>query len=211
VLHRGYVYKSKLGLEKHFGEWHDILTTEVLFASYSEFAKAKNERHPMAREAFGAFMIRMGGKYTQPRNAIVGEHITDVVTNAHGDIARTATLIEKARATGYSLGSLAVARSAFQTATKLTVEWERDDEEAESQPQPQTDDPPYEATKFDDLKLPDVEDQLRNEAIRRFKGKRDLADLWMNSTNTTLGMRPSEACSTQFAACLKVLKATKVG
>jgi hypothetical protein len=49
VLHRGYIYKSKLGLDDHFGQWHDTVSTEVLFASYSEYAKSRNERHPMAR------------------------------------------------------------------------------------------------------------------------------------------------------------------
>jgi Family of unknown function (DUF5906) len=123
-LHRGYVYKSKLGLENHFGEWHETMTTEVLFASYSEFAKARNERHVMARVAFGAFMIRMGGKYTQPSNAVVGEHIADVITNQYGDTSRKADLVKKVRATGYHLGSLDLTRNAFVEATKLNVEWE---------------------------------------------------------------------------------------
>ena len=41
VLSRGYVYKSKLGLEEHFSEWHEFVTTEVLYASYSEFAEKR--------------------------------------------------------------------------------------------------------------------------------------------------------------------------
>ena len=41
TLHRGCVWKSKLGLEDYFGEWHDVVTTEVLFASYTEFARPK--------------------------------------------------------------------------------------------------------------------------------------------------------------------------
>jgi hypothetical protein len=128
-LHRGYVYKSRLGLERHFGEWHDVVTTEVLFASYTEFAKAKNERHPMEREAFGRFMVSMGGKASKPRNAVVGEHITDVLINQHGDTTRKAALVRKERSTGYSLCDLKAARAAFTDATKLPVEWESDDEE----------------------------------------------------------------------------------
>ena len=127
-LHRGYVYKSKLGLDQHFGEWHETITTEVLFASYSEFAKAKNERHTMAREAFGRFMISMGGKASKPRNAVVGEHITDVLINQHGDTTRKAALIKKERPNGYSFGNLMAARAAFTDATKLPVEWESDGE-----------------------------------------------------------------------------------
>ena len=36
-LHREYVFQSRLGLEDHFGQWHDFLTTELLFASYSRY------------------------------------------------------------------------------------------------------------------------------------------------------------------------------
>lgn len=126
-LHRGYVYRSKLGLEKHFGEWREIETTEVLYNSYTEFAKAKNERHMMARETFGKFMVLMGGKYTQPRNVVVGEHMTDVLTNQYGDTKRQAALIEKARATGYRVGALEEARNAFTSSTNLIFEWEAAD------------------------------------------------------------------------------------
>jgi hypothetical protein len=123
VLHRGYIYKSKLGLEEHFGEWHDIVTTEVLYLSYSEFAKARNERHPMAREAFGRFMIEMGAKNTQPRNAVMGEHITDVVVSPYGETKRKAALALKARSTGYNLATLETSRASFSDTTKLSVEW----------------------------------------------------------------------------------------
>jgi hypothetical protein len=40
---------------------------------------------------------------------------------------RKAALIEKKRATGYSIGTLQQARDAFQDATKLTIEWEADE------------------------------------------------------------------------------------
>jgi hypothetical protein len=131
VLHRGYVYKSKLGLEAHFGEWRETETTEVLFAAYTEFAKSKNERHAMAREAFGAFMVQMGGKAKKPYNVVTGEHITDV-TNGFGSTNRQAALITKERATGYHLGTLDASRAAFLDATKLTVEWEADDDTEET-------------------------------------------------------------------------------
>ena len=44
-LERGYVFRSKLGLEEHFGIWHEKVTTEVLHASYVEFANGRRERH----------------------------------------------------------------------------------------------------------------------------------------------------------------------
>lgn len=128
VLHRGYVYKSKLGLERHFSEWREIETTEVLYASYFEFAKSRNERHPMEREWFGRFVIKMGGKPSKPRNAVVGEHITDVPSGQYGDMARRAALVERARATGYRFGGLEVARAAFLEATGLAVEWEPEED-----------------------------------------------------------------------------------
>ena len=126
VLHRGYVYRSKLGLESFFGEWHDEMATEVLFASYSDFAKAHGERHPMARETFGRFMLRIGAKAAKPSNAVLGEHIADVERAGYGDTARKAELIRKARATGYHLGPLAQARAAFTTATGLAPAWPDD-------------------------------------------------------------------------------------
>jgi Family of unknown function (DUF5906) len=124
VLHRGYVYKSKLGLDDHFGQWHDIVSTEVLFSSYTEYAKSRNERHPMAREWFGRFMVSMGGTPAKPRNVVVGEHITDVTINKYGDTKRLAALIKNDRATGYRIGSIGDARDAFCNTTKLTVEWQ---------------------------------------------------------------------------------------
>jgi Family of unknown function (DUF5906)/Primase C terminal 2 (PriCT-2) len=128
VLHRGYVYKSKHGLEHHFGQWHETVTTEVLFAAYSEYARAKNERHPMAREAFGAFMKRVGAQPRRHRNGIVGEHITDVPSGPYGDTRRAGQVIKQPMATGYHLGTLEDARNAFQDDTKLTIEWTLNDD-----------------------------------------------------------------------------------
>ena len=56
-LQRGYVYRSKLGLEDYFAEWHEEISTEVLYDSYSAFAQHARERHPLSREAFGKFMV----------------------------------------------------------------------------------------------------------------------------------------------------------
>ena len=78
VLHRGYVWKSKFGLEDYFGRWHEEVATELLFASYTEFADRRRERHPLTREAFGRFMVGLGAKQTRPRDVVTGEHITDV-------------------------------------------------------------------------------------------------------------------------------------
>ena len=128
-LHRGYVFRSKLGLEHYFSEWHEEESTEVLFASYDAFARDRHERHPMAREAFGRFMLAMGCKGCRPRNAVIGEAITDVETS-YGNTTRKAALVRKDRATGYSIGNLAEARAAFTQATKLQPTWEADSDDA---------------------------------------------------------------------------------
>jgi hypothetical protein len=123
VLYRGYVWKSKHGLEDYFGEWHDDATTEVLFSSYTEFAKAKNERHPMSRETFGAFLGTMGAKWMRLTNGVTGERVADVKVNDYGDTKRKAELIKQPRPTGYRLGSLPDARDAFTQKTKLPIKW----------------------------------------------------------------------------------------
>ena len=53
VLHRGYIWRSKIGLEFVFGTWFDAASTELLFASYAEFVRDHHDRHPLHREAFG--------------------------------------------------------------------------------------------------------------------------------------------------------------
>ena len=123
VLHRGYVWKSKLGLEEYFGEWQsDFIATDLLYDAYTEFAKAKHERHAMARGAFGAFITGMGGMAARPSKGIVGEHLTDV-TNKFGETRRQAAKVEKDRPTGYRFGSLQDARMAFIKKTNLSVGW----------------------------------------------------------------------------------------
>lgn len=129
VLHRGYVWKSRHGLEAYFGEWHDTMTTEVLFASYADFAKAKNERHPLARETFGRFMVRMGAVPGRPVNEVVGERIADVQTN-FGTTRKAELVTKPGKGTGYKLGEITQARAAFDRATGLKSTWPDDDEEA---------------------------------------------------------------------------------
>ena len=128
-LHRGYVFKSRLGMESFFSEWHAELSTEVLFASYEAFARDRHERHPMAREAFGRFMAAMGGKPARYRNAVVGEAMTDA-ENPYGGTTRKASLVRKDRSTGYYIGTLAEARTAFTWVTKLRPGWEGDQDDA---------------------------------------------------------------------------------
>jgi hypothetical protein len=121
-LSRGYVFRSKLGLEKQFAVWLEIISTELLFASYAEFAKERNERRPLSREQFGHFMRGMGGAPTRPRKGLGGEHIVDEV-NGFGHSHRAARPIETVRPFSYKFGDRAAAREGFTKATGLAVDW----------------------------------------------------------------------------------------
>jgi hypothetical protein len=124
VLQRGYVFQSQVGLEEYFGEWHDVVSTEVVYASYLAFAKGR-ERQIMSREDLGSFMREMGCKSTRPQKGVIGEHIAEV-ENKFGGTKRTAELVRKDRPPSYRLGSLEAARTAFEAATRLTIQWEGD-------------------------------------------------------------------------------------
>jgi hypothetical protein len=125
-LERGYVFRSRLGLESHFATWHEELSTELLFASYSEFADKRRERHPMSREAMGKFIVRMGCKPRRLYNKAVGEHLADIV-DIDDRRRRVAKVIEHQRPPGYSLGDLDKARDAFTKATGLIITWDPSD------------------------------------------------------------------------------------
>jgi hypothetical protein len=125
VLHRGYVYESKFGLEHYFGQWHPWVATTVLYKSYSEFAKSRNERHPKGEAQFGKFMtIGLGVTQSRPRGEnVVGEH---VVSTNDGD--RYELIYSSERKPGYQLGTLDDARANFETCTGITSEWDKDDD-----------------------------------------------------------------------------------
>ena len=128
VLHRGYVFRSKLGLEDFFSKWHDEVATELLYASYADFAEKRRDRHPLGREMFGKFMVSLGTKPQRLRKLAVGEHMTDA-SNASGGTTRKAEPILHPRPPAYHLGALAEARAAFTGFTKLPVEWPQQDDQ----------------------------------------------------------------------------------
>jgi hypothetical protein len=122
---RGYVFKSKLGLESHFDKWIPEISTELLYSSYKEYATEKKDRNIMNRETFGFFMRKYNCTPKKPYNTITGEHIVDK-PNGYGTI-KSAEPIIKDRACGYLLGSLDLARGDFTEVTKLTVQWDPED------------------------------------------------------------------------------------
>ena len=120
-LERGYVFKSKLGLEEVFGVWDEgSCSTELLLASYREFAKDRNERRPANRVQLGKFMVKMGRIASRRRGGIVGEHRI-AKKDATG---REAEPFTKPNPSGYRLGDLSLARAAFEEKTKIVIEWD---------------------------------------------------------------------------------------
>lgn len=122
-LERGYVFRSRLGLEGEFAAWHPRVTMELLFASYAEFAKGRGERRPLGREALGRFLGCHGASAGRWRNGIVGEHVAEE-PNKYGDLIRHAKPVRQERANGYHVGDLLAARDAFLDVTGLDVVWD---------------------------------------------------------------------------------------
>ena len=78
-LHRGYVFRSRLGLEEHFAQWIDPIATELLMEiDTSISAKSAGERHKLSLEDLGKFMGSMGGTPSRPRRGLVGEAMHDL-------------------------------------------------------------------------------------------------------------------------------------
>jgi Bifunctional DNA primase/polymerase, N-terminal/Family of unknown function (DUF5906) len=142
ILHRGYVWKSQLGLEGYFGKWRSFATTELLYASYLEYAGAHRERRAMDRIRFGQFMTKVASGSSRPSRAhAIGEHVADVDVQGYG-MRRTAEPVMKAKATGYTLGSLAQARATFDQVSGLRTDWPaiaEGDEVADPPPEPDAD------------------------------------------------------------------------
>lgn len=124
-LQRGYVYRSKLGLEEMFSLWHPTISTELLFASYIEFAKSRNERRILSREDLGRFFVSIGATAKRWRNGVVGEHLAEVET--FNGYARRPKPVRAPRVTGYHLDTLDEARAAFSAASGLDSVWDDGD------------------------------------------------------------------------------------
>lgn len=122
-LERGYVFRSRLGLEEEFSTWHPRVTTDLLFASYAEFAKGRGERRPLSREDLGRFHRTMNAEAGRWRNAVVGEHVAEE-RGVHGETVRKAKPVIKPMATGYHVGELDRARANFLAYTGLHVTWD---------------------------------------------------------------------------------------
>lgn len=125
-LERGYVFKSKIGLDLVLSQWMEQISTELLFASYTEFAEKRRDRHVMSRETLGKFVVRMGGVSRRLLRRPIGEHLTDEL-NSFGGTTRAARPIEHPRPMGYAFGPLDLARLGFCGATNLQIDWNEHD------------------------------------------------------------------------------------
>jgi hypothetical protein len=125
VLARGYVYRSKHGLEDYFGHWQEWMATDVLFDAYMDFARSRSDRYPMTRVSFGRFMTGMGCRPSRPRGVgVTGEHLV----RKDYDPALRAEVVQKDRPPGYRLGTLEEARAALEAHTNLSFTWEPEEE-----------------------------------------------------------------------------------
>ena len=116
-LSRGYVLRSKLGLEAELHQWLETASTELLYESYETFAKTTHERHPLNRVAFGKFLKEVGASSTRLRDAIVGERMV------HHPGEHYSETYNAPRPTGYYLGDIAHARSGFEELLGHLIEW----------------------------------------------------------------------------------------
>ena len=110
-LSRGYVWASACGQEDYFQQWHDELSTEILYRSYEKYALSRQPRRIRSREAFGRFMVSTGAVLCRLTDAVVGER----------RIGYGGELVRKPRPWGYALGPLPTAKAAFKKKTSIPV------------------------------------------------------------------------------------------
>jgi hypothetical protein len=79
----------------------------------------------LSRETFGKFIISMGGQQRRLTNAPIGEGMAEK-QSLLGNSTRQADILRQARPWGYHFGPLALARTAFVSATGLRMVWPED-------------------------------------------------------------------------------------
>lgn len=113
VLERGYVMESRHEFDSVLRRWYRSVPTAILHDAYLAAARAAGDRRPVTRETLGRFLSGFGFKRCQIRHVIVGE--------GRGG------LIQRDRAHGYELGTLAEAREALRRVTGFTVDEPNDE------------------------------------------------------------------------------------
>jgi hypothetical protein len=111
-LSRGYIWASECGQEAYFRQWHNEISTEILYRSYEKYARSHQPWRIRSREAFGRFLVSTGAIPSRlQKDAVVGERRTSY----GGDLVRAH------RPYGYVLGPLTVAKAAFMKQTSIPV------------------------------------------------------------------------------------------
>ncbi|WP_158801088.1 hypothetical protein [Acidisoma sp. L85] len=106
VLSRGYVTAG-------CGEaWQGWVATSTLFNDYLSFAKDRDERDKLARETFGRFIVKMGGKSKRMPASERDSNSHPLPIEGEGT-----------RPPGYAWSSLEDARTICEEVTGLTYDW----------------------------------------------------------------------------------------
>jgi hypothetical protein len=119
VLERGYVWQSQRGLEEEFEQWYDEMSTDLLYASYRQFAAASRERYPLARNKLGEFLwkIATAKAFGTKHTVLLGEKYCKMDNAWQPRLNVT-------KKNGYVLGSLDEARKAFCKFLNIEINWE---------------------------------------------------------------------------------------
>jgi hypothetical protein len=115
VLSRGYLYQSKFGVPL-FAEWGQIVSTEILWSSYLQWADATGERWRQTREMLGRRLTELGYQSCRPRGkSVIGE--VEVLTSdprqRGGAYLDKEAVMEADHQPSYNVGTLRQARDAF--------------------------------------------------------------------------------------------------
>jgi Family of unknown function (DUF5906)/Bifunctional DNA primase/polymerase, N-terminal len=102
VLTRTYIYRSKLGLTDEFEQWIEWASTDLLYASYLDYADRHKERYPLALIPFGKFMTSVAQAKRGNGDELVGE--TQTISKIDG--SKQPKAIRRYRPHGYFMGTL---------------------------------------------------------------------------------------------------------
>ena len=120
VLERGFVWRSRYGLPI-FGAWHCFCSTELLYRSYQQWCSDTRTTWQMSRAQLGARMTTMYEAHRPNSDEMIGE-----VDTAPPGCIEDRLVIRQWRPSGYKLGELGAARSAFAKQRGVIGDWPAD-------------------------------------------------------------------------------------
>jgi hypothetical protein len=129
VLSRGFIWRSRFGASV-FAEWHDFVTTELLWRSYAQWCQDTRVNRMQTREMLGIFMTKSYAQCRKRKEHIIGEVevlTTDKDSKVGEWINREAPMMAKMQG-GYTVGSLDEARDRATDMMKIVPEWQETSE-----------------------------------------------------------------------------------